>query len=127
MSETRYYYPPGSSPQSGQHCGIKPDWWDDAWTTQGDGKCKLQLGHEGKHEVHANWSAHVEVDLKPEFDDVEIAFRSWHDTRSLLVRSRAEADELLKFLGEAFDAMWGKSEADLVERGSGSWVLKVKQ
>ena len=102
MSDRAVYYPPGSAPQNGPHCGHK-----DRGDPYGDGKCQLLPGHDGDHDNEASWGARVEVE--PQGRCVEISFRSWHGTRSLYVPSRQEADALLSFLAEQFDRQWPAS------------------
>ena len=99
----QYYYPPGTSPQSGPHCGYVSEYKGDY--IYDNGKCKLLPNHEGPHSIEANWNAHVEV-VVTDYGLTEVAFRSWHDSRGLSVRNRAEADALLKFFGDVFDEQW---------------------
>jgi hypothetical protein len=100
LSET--YYPPGSAPSAGRHCDHESNYASDR--IYDNGLCKLLPGHDGDHNVTANWNAHVEV--RPTTTGVEVAFQSWHDSRGLHVRTRKEADQLLAFLAQQFNERW---------------------
>ena len=100
MSQT--YYPPRTAPMAGPHCDHESNYARDY--VYDDGKCKLLPGHDGDHDVAANWHAHVEV--RPTTIGVEVNIRSWHDSRGLYVRTREEADQLLAFLAQQFNERW---------------------
>lgn len=102
------YYPPGTSPQNYPLCDepMGRNYRDEKVS------CMLQPGHEGDHRTGINWNAHVEVTPKTLIGKsygVDVAFRSWHDSRALAVRTREEADALLEFLRLAFDEFFRES------------------
>lgn len=97
----RTYYPADTSPQDGPHCDFETD--SEFFRRWYSSTCLLSPGHEGEHNYSANWNAHIEVE-KTFVGGVEVAFRSWHDNRRpLVVHSKAEAEEILSFLRQAFE------------------------
>lgn len=100
------YYPPDTAPQRGPHCGHETaNEFERRWYSA---TCLLAPGHDGDHNYSANWNAHV--DANPERDGVTIAFRSWHDSRGMRVRSREDADKLLGFLTAVLDEAFPKAD-----------------
>lgn len=103
------YYPPGSVPPGlpqSAYCNA-PDLSE--YGRYHQRRCHLLADHDGNHDFDANWNARVEVEQRS--SAVQVAFRSWHDTRSLYVRDRAEADALLTFLAQQFDQAFNSNKA----------------